>query len=54
VYDKATRLIMVKTGGDPRLHVLETVVRELGIDLNGKQDVQVDGITVVNTLKELR
>ena len=45
---------LVKTGGDPRLHVIETVVRELGIDLDGKQDVQVDGITVVNTLMELR
>ena len=54
VYDKATKRIMVKTGGDPRLHVFETVVRELGIDLDGKKDVQVDGITVVNTLKELR
>jgi len=53
-YDKATRRIMVKTGGDPRLHVFETVVRELGIDLAGKKDVQVDGITVANTLKELR
>ena len=50
LYDKATRRIMVKTGVDPRLHVLETVVRELGIDLDGKQNVQVDGITVVNTL----
>ena len=47
LYDKAKRRIMVKTGGDPRLHVLETVVRELGIDLDGKQNVQVDGITVV-------
>jgi len=53
-HDKATRRIMVKTGGDPRLHVFETVVREQGIDLAGKKDVQVEGITVANTLKELR
>jgi hypothetical protein len=53
-YDKANRRIMVKTGGDPRLHVFETVVREQGIDLAGKMGVQVDGIEVVNTLKELR
>ena len=53
-HDKAAGRIMVKTGGDPRLHVFETVVREQGIDLAGKKDVQVDGITVVNTLKELR
>ena len=45
---------MAKTGGDPRLHVIETVVREQGIDLDGKQDVKVDGITVVNTLTNLR
>jgi hypothetical protein len=53
-HDKAAGRIMVKTGGDPRLHVFETVVRELGIDLAGKKDVQVDGITVANTLQELR
>ncbi|MGO9112352.1 MAG: DUF1565 domain-containing protein [Thermoguttaceae bacterium] len=53
-HDKAARRIVVKTGGDPRLHVFETVVREQGIDLAGKKDVQVDGITVVNTLTELR
>jgi hypothetical protein len=53
-YDKAARRIRVKTGGDPRLHLFETVVRELGIDLAGKKDVKLDGITVANTLKELR
>ena len=53
VFDKAARRIIVKTGGAPRLHVLETVVREAGIDLDGKKDVQVDGVTVANTL-ELR
>ncbi|MGO9112404.1 MAG: DUF1565 domain-containing protein [Thermoguttaceae bacterium] len=53
MHDKAARRIRVKTGGDPRLHVFETVVREQGIDLDGKKDVQVDGITVQNTLKGL-
>ncbi len=53
-FDKAARRIRVKTGGDPRLHVFETVVRELGIGPAGKKDVQVDGITVENTLQELR
>ena len=45
---------MVNTGGDPRLHLFETVVREQGIDLAGKENVKVDGITVANTLEELR
>ena len=39
-----------RTGGDPRLHVFETVVREQGINLAGKKDVKIEGITVVNTL----
>jgi hypothetical protein len=47
-YDQAARRITVK-GGDPRLHVFETVVREQAIDLTGKKDVKVEGITVVNT-----
>ena len=35
-YDAAAKRIMVKTGGDPRLHLFETVVREnSGIDLAG-------------------
>ena len=50
-YDQATRQITMKTGGDPRLHVLETVVREQGIDLAGRKDMEVEGITVVDTLK---
>ena len=48
-YDKAARRITVKTGGDPRLHVFETVVREQGIDLAGKKNVKVEEITVVDT-----
>jgi len=49
-YDKANQRVMVKSGVDPRLHVIETVVREQGIDLAGRNDVQVSGITVENTL----
>lgn len=41
----------MKTGGDPRLHVFETEVRDRGIDPTGKKDVKLEGITVVNTLK---
>ena len=50
-YDKAAKRIIVKTGGDPRLHVFETVVRDQGIDLADKKDVKVDEITVADTLK---
>jgi hypothetical protein len=49
-YDKAARRIMVKSGGDPRMHVFETVVREQGIDLIGKKDTKIEEITVVDTL----
>jgi len=52
-YDKAAREITIKAGGDPRLHAFETVLREQGIDLAGKKDVKVQGITVVDTLKSL-
>ena len=53
-YDEAARRITLNTGGDPRLHVFETIVREQGIDPAGKRDVQVEGITVANTWQELR
>ena len=46
-YDKAAQRIVAKAGGDPRLHVFETVVREQCIDLRGKKDVKVKEITVV-------
>ena len=42
---------MVKAGGDPRLHLFETIVRERGIDLGGKKDTKIEDITVVDTLK---
>ena len=50
-YDQAAQRITVKTGGDPRLHVFETVLRAQGIDLAGKKDTKIEGITVVDTLK---
>ncbi|MHB1036144.1 MAG: DUF1565 domain-containing protein [Pirellulales bacterium] len=49
-YDKAARRIVVTTGGDPRLHVFETVVREKGFNLAGTKGVRIEGITVVNKL----
>ena len=49
-YDKAAKRITLKTGGDPRLHLFETVVRERGIDLVGRKDAKVEGVAVTNTL----
>ena len=51
-YDTTAKRIMVKTGGDPRLHVFETIVRERGIDLTGKKDTKIEDIIVVDTLAE--
>ena len=51
-YDEAAKRIVVKTGGDPRLHLFETVVRDSGINLAGRKDVKVEGVTVVDTLGE--
>jgi len=48
----ATNLIILTAGGDPRLHVFETVVRAKGIDLAGRKDVIVEGAEAVNTLGE--
>jgi len=42
---------MLKAGGDPRLHVFETVLREQGIDLDGKQNVKIEDIMVVDKLR---
>jgi hypothetical protein len=50
-YDKAARRIMVKSGGDPRMRVFETVMRGQGIDLTDKKDTKIEEIAVVNTLK---
>ena len=52
-YDKTARRIVVK-GGDPRLHLFETVVREHGIDLGGMKNLKIEGITVTKTLKEAK
>lgn len=52
-YSKASQRIVVR-GGDPRLHLFETVMRGQGIDLSGKQNVTVEGIGVTNTLNEAR
>jgi hypothetical protein len=51
-YDQAAQRITVKTGGDPRLHVFEVVRREHGIDLAGKKDTKIEGITVRETADE--
>ena len=41
-YDKTAKRIVVKAGGDPRLHLFETVVRERGIDLTSRKDVKIE------------
>lgn len=53
-YDKAAARIRTKTGGDPRLHVFESVVREQAINLAGMKHVRVKGVVVLNTLEDLR
>jgi hypothetical protein len=50
-YDNSARRIKVKASADPRLHLFELVVRQQGIDLGGKKDVNIEGVTVVDTLK---
>lgn len=50
-YDKSARRITVASGGDPRLHVFETVLREQSIDLVGENSTKIEGIMVVDTLK---
>jgi hypothetical protein len=49
-YDAATKRITVKSGGDPRLHVFETIVREKAVDLDGKKEIQIRDIDVRNTV----
>ena len=50
-YDRTAQRITVAAGGDPRLHVFATVLREQGIDLAGKQDCKIERIQVVDTLQ---
>jgi hypothetical protein len=47
-YDQAARRIRVEAGGDPRLHVFETLVRAQGIELGDKKDVKIEGIAVID------
>lgn len=49
-YDETTGRITVTSSGDPRRHVFETVVREQGINLTGRKDIRIEGITIVDTL----
>jgi hypothetical protein len=51
-YDNTAGRIMIDTGGDPRLHVFENVLRDQCVNLNGKENIRIEGITVVNTLEK--
>lgn len=51
-YDPSGKRIVVKSGGDPRLRVFETVVREHGLSLGRLKDLRIEGIDVVNTIGE--
>lgn len=50
-YKQAVGRIVVK-GGDPRLHLFETVVRKRGLDAAEAKAVKLDGITMTNMLDE--
>ena len=47
-YDAGSKTIRA-TGFDPRLHVVECVVREHGVDLRGHKDVKLEGVEAVHT-----
>jgi hypothetical protein len=49
-YDASSRRIRLKSGGDPRLRVFETVAREHGISPDGAKKAKIEGITIVDTL----
>jgi hypothetical protein len=49
-YDQDSRCLILPSGGDPRLHIFETVRRGKGVDLSGRKDIKIEGITVVDTL----
>jgi hypothetical protein len=49
IYDATGGKIIVK-GFDPRLHQIETVVRDKTIDLSGKTRVKVEGVVIADTL----
>ena len=50
-YDRAAQRIVVK-GGDPRLHLFETVMRKRGMDLGDAKGVKAEGITEMNMRNE--
>jgi len=50
-YDAEAKRMRVKDF-DPRLHVVETVVRQHAVDLSGSKDMTVKGLQTVNTLGE--
>jgi hypothetical protein len=50
-YDPAAKLVSVRAG-DPRLHLLECVVRNQAIDLSATKDVKIENISVGNLLPQ--
>ena len=52
-YGESTGRIVVK-GGDPRRHLIETVVRSRGLEGSNVNDVKLEGITMTNMLNEPR
>lgn len=48
-YDRTRKRIVLK-GGDPRIHLFETVVRKQAIQLGGKKDAKIERISVRNLL----
>ena len=50
-YDKMVRRIILKSSGDPRLHVFEIIKRQQCIDLAGMDNVKIEKIAVVDTLQ---
>jgi hypothetical protein len=49
-YDPATQRLTLTAGGDPRLHLFETVVRQNAFDLQGHSGIVLRGLQMVNTL----
>jgi hypothetical protein len=47
-YDALSKRLFLEAGGDPRLHLIESVVRDKGIDLTGRSSVQIVNIDVAN------
>jgi hypothetical protein len=49
-FDEAAKRISIKSGGDPRLHVFESVLRERVIDLSAAKDAKLERIDIIDTL----